>query len=186
MQPYIPTPEEWEAFKKSAVMQVEYFFTVDELVKNIYLRKQMDVEGYLPAAIVFNFPSVLAHCIPYYDLLEAIQVNSETIEVDMTNECLRIKGEDNYKRWLMPNGDGTFGVTKWIKDWAAEEQIEGATATATESGGNEESDKFTEKEASVSDDGVVVASAKGIVEGDVKGDKRPELTMTDSDSDTSQ
>ncbi len=165
---------------------------MDELIKNVYLRKQMDVEGYLPAAIVFNFPSVLAHCIPYYDLLEAIQVNSETLEVDMTNECLRIKGEDNYKRWLMPNADGTFGVTKWIKDWSAEEQAavqekgdEGASATGNESEGNEKSELSTEKEASVSNDGAV-ASAKGDLEGDAKDDKRPELTMTDSDSDNSQ
>jgi hypothetical protein len=100
--------------KNAAVKQVEYFFSVDELVKNIYMRKHMDVEGFLPAAIIFNFPSVLSCCVPYYDLLDALK-NSNVVEVDIANECLRIKGgEEQYKRWLFPNADGTYGCPKWI------------------------------------------------------------------------
>ena len=86
----------------------------------------MDVEGYLPAAIVFNFPSVLSfsYFVPYYELLEALE-ESERVEVDAVNECLRVKGvcvdeenngEEEYKKWLLPNGDGTFGCPKWIKE----------------------------------------------------------------------
>jgi La domain. len=102
------------AIRRDAVKQVEYFFSVDELVKNIFMRKHMDVDGFLPAAIVFNFPSVLSYCVPYYDLLEALKV-SKTVEVDFENECLRVKGgEEHYKRWLFPNPDGTLGCPKWI------------------------------------------------------------------------
>lgn len=114
---YVPAPEEMEALKLAAVVQIEYFFSIDELVRNIYLRKQMDCEGYLPAAVVFNFPSVLSYCIPYYDLLAAVDVHAQTIEVDFENECLRLKGgEAVYKKWLMPNPDGTLGCAKWIKE----------------------------------------------------------------------
>lgn len=114
---YVPTPEEMEALKLAAVVQIEYFFSIDELVKNIYLRKQMDSEGYIPAAVVFNFPSVLSYCIPYYDLLAAVDTHAQTIEVDFDNECLRLKGgEAVYKKWLMPNPDGTLGCAKWIKE----------------------------------------------------------------------
>lgn len=102
------------AIRRDAVKQVEYFFSVDELVKNIFMRKHMDVDGFLPAAIVFNFPSVLSYCVPYYDLLDALKV-SKTVEVDFENECLRVKGgEEQYKRWLFPNPDGTLGCPKWI------------------------------------------------------------------------
>jgi la-related protein 1 len=114
---YVPAPEEMEALKLAAVVQIEYFFSIDELVRNIYLRKQMDCEGYLPAAVVFNFPSVLSYCIPYYDLLAAVDVHAQTIEVDFENECLRLKGgEAVYKKWLMPNPNGTLGCAKWIKE----------------------------------------------------------------------
>jgi hypothetical protein len=113
---YIPTPQELADFKKSAVEQVEYFFSTDELVRNLYLRKQMDVEGYLPAAIVFNFPPVLMYGIPYQELLNALK-DSKYVDVDFENECLRVKGgEEEYKKWLFPNGDGTFGCAKWIKE----------------------------------------------------------------------
>jgi hypothetical protein len=114
---YVPSPEEMEALKLAAVVQIEYFFSTDELVKNIYLRKQMDSEGYLPAAVVFNFPSVLSYCIPYYDLLAAVDRHAQTIEVDFENDCLRLKGgEAAYKKWLMPNPDGSLGCPKWIKE----------------------------------------------------------------------
>lgn len=114
---YVPTPEEMDALKLAVVVQIEYFFSIDELVKNIYLRKQMDSEGYIPAAVVFNFPSVLSYCIPYYDLLAAVDTHAQTIEVDFDNECLRLKGgEAVYKTWLMPNPDGTLGCAKWIKE----------------------------------------------------------------------
>ena len=34
----------------------------------------------------------------------------------MENDCLRLKGgEENYKKWLFPNQDGSFGCPKWIK-----------------------------------------------------------------------
>lgn len=102
------------ATKLAAVKQIEYFFSTDELVKNVFMRKHMDVDGYLPAAIVFNFPSVLSYCVPYYDLLEALKL-SKMVEVDFENECLRVKGgEEKYKRWLFPNPDGTYGCPKWI------------------------------------------------------------------------
>ena len=30
---------------------------------------------------------------------------------------MRVKGgEEEYKKWLFPNGDGTFGCAKWIKE----------------------------------------------------------------------
>lgn len=114
---YVLSPEEIEALKVAAVIQIEYFFTIDELVKNIYIRKHMDSDGFLPAALIFNFPSVLSYCIPYYDLLGAVDAHAKTIEVDFENECLRLKGgEAAYKKWLMPNPDGTMGCPKWIKE----------------------------------------------------------------------
>mmetsp|Transcript_12190 Transcript_12190/g.22849 ORF Transcript_12190/g.22849 Transcript_12190/m.22849 type:complete len:510 (-) Transcript_12190:131-1660(-) len=111
---FIPNTKDLEAMKSAAVKQIEYFFSVDELVKNIFMRKHMDADGFLPAAIVFNFPSVLSYCVPYYDLLEALNM-SKTVEVNFNNECLRLKGgEEQYKKWIFPNPDGTYGCPKWI------------------------------------------------------------------------
>uniref|UniRef100_A0A7S3V7T2 HTH La-type RNA-binding domain-containing protein n=1 Tax=Chaetoceros debilis TaxID=122233 RepID=A0A7S3V7T2_9STRA len=177
---YIPTPEEYEALKKSAVQQVEYFFSVDELIKNIYLRKQMDVEGYLPAAIVFNFPTVLSHYIPYYDLMESVQ-ESEVVEVDLTNECLRLKGgEEACKKWLFPNKDGTLGVAKWIKDVVESETEDTNAVLVVEDVSTKESSEDASE--AVEQESTQVVSEKSIDEEKATGaNDKPELTMTDSD-----
>lgn len=101
-----------ELVKKAAVGQIEYFFSADELCKNTFLRNHMDTEGYLPAAIVFNFPSVIKYSIPYAVLLETV-AKSESLDVDMNNETIRINGD--YKKWLFPNEEGGFGCPRWIK-----------------------------------------------------------------------
>jgi hypothetical protein len=152
---YTPTPQDLAAFKKSAVQQVEYFFSTDELVRNIYLRKQMDLEGYLPAAIVFNFPTVLMYGVPYDELLEAVKA-CDSVEVDSENECLRVKGgEEEYKKWLFPNEDGTLGCAKWIKEPAVE--VEDADATIA--------DAAVESEAKAQvDETVAVNKTKGMEE----------------------
>lgn len=108
-----------EIVKKKAIGQIEYFFTADELCKNTYLRNHMDTEGYLPAAIVFNFPSVVRFSVPYDVLLSAV-ASSETLEVDTVNETMRINGD--FKKWLYPNGEGGFGCPRWIKQPLEEEE----------------------------------------------------------------
>ena len=72
----------------------------------------MDVQGYLPAAIVFNFPSVVMYSVPYDVLLKAIG-SSEILEIDLVNETVRLK--ENYEKWLYPNDEGGFGCPRWIK-----------------------------------------------------------------------
>jgi len=95
-----------------AISQVEYFFSIEELCKNVFMRRNMDVEGCIPAAMVFNFPSIFYQGVPYYDLIEAL-TTSNKVEVDLTNETLRLKGD--FTRWLYPNIHGGFGVERWIK-----------------------------------------------------------------------
>ena len=104
--------------------QVEYYFSTTELAKNVFLRKYMDGCGYVPFAIVYNFPSILSFHIPYSELLDGVNVLSKKLDVDLVNECVRIKyksdsteqGEDPHKKWLFPNPDGSLGCPRWIKE----------------------------------------------------------------------
>lgn len=167
--------KEFASLKPSAVAQVEYFFSVNELVKNVFLRKQMDVEGFLPAMVVFNFPSVLSFGIPYHDLLQSISSRSKIIEVDMENDCLRLKGgEENYKKWLFPNEDGSFGCPKWIK----------------------QKQSLDDNQTEITDEKDLKEDVKVIVEMGESGEnplhgkekqhdkcRLPDLAMTDSDTD---
>jgi len=108
------TPAEFEQLKAAVVCQIEYFFSDDELSRNTYLRRHMDSEGYLPAALIFNFPSVAAYYFDYYDLLAVLSERSSLLEIDQANETLRRQGD--YEKWLCPNGEGGFGCARWVKE----------------------------------------------------------------------
>ncbi|CAN0520497.1 unnamed protein product, partial [Ectocarpus sp. 12 AP-2014] len=41
-----------------AVRQIEFYFTVENLCRDIFMRSYMDEEGYIPIAFVANFPGV--------------------------------------------------------------------------------------------------------------------------------
>lgn len=73
----------------------------------------MDMEGYVPASLVFNFPGVACWNLPYRDLIYAVAEKSSKLEVDTYNETLRIK--DDFAKWLFPNIEGGFGCPKWYK-----------------------------------------------------------------------
>lgn len=117
MYPQPLSPAQFEQLKLAVVRQVEYFFSDDELSRNTHLRSNMDSEGFLPAAIVFNFPSIAAYCFPYYDLFAALLEKATFLEIDEANETLRRK--ENYKKWLIPDGKGGFGCPRWIKEKTA-------------------------------------------------------------------
>ena len=145
------TQQQITKLKPKAVAQVEYFFSTTELAKNVFLRTYMDCAGFVPFAIIYNFPSISSYQIPYMDLLAAVGDLSRKVEVDLINECVRIKSISDkgvnsndkkqgelYKRWLFPNPDGTLGCPRWIKETEAdlENHPEGSMEASTDEEGN--------------------------------------------------
>ena len=176
-----PSPELLEQMKTEAVKQIEYFFSTEELVKNVFLRRHMDVDGYLPAAIVFNFPSVAGFGLPYPDLLTAVSEKSKKVDVDFVNECLRVHGE--YKKWLFPNDDGSYGCPKWLKQVDVEESAEHSQCNETKEPVITEETPTSTKEVEQQLH-VEMSSEQGKHDSKLKdAGSPPDLTMTDSDTD---
>ena len=95
-----------------AKQQVEYYFTPENLVRDTFLRQQMDVEGYVPVAFLASFHSVYAIHQGYASLLESLK-NSEVVEMDIPNEKIRTRF--SWQQWLWPNPNGGYGLPKYIK-----------------------------------------------------------------------
>ena len=96
-------------------MQLAHYFSDDVLSRDVFLRWHMDGEGYVPAALVFNFPSLRALGLSYGELLDAAGSHA-VLELDRVNETVRLAaGGAPWDRWLFPNGDGTAGVARWLK-----------------------------------------------------------------------
>uniref|UniRef100_A0A7S2UJJ9 HTH La-type RNA-binding domain-containing protein n=1 Tax=Attheya septentrionalis TaxID=420275 RepID=A0A7S2UJJ9_9STRA len=107
------TPHDLDRYLTCAVSQVEFFFSEDELSRNPFIRKNMDCEGYVPAALIFNFPSIASYSIPFNDLITAMIDKSDKLIVDTANETLQVKGD--WKKWLYPNKEGGMGCPRWTK-----------------------------------------------------------------------
>jgi hypothetical protein len=66
--------------------------SADNLAMDTFLRSYMDEEGYLPIALLRNYPNV-ASCEAYYEYILDALSTSETFELDLPNETLRLKSK---------------------------------------------------------------------------------------------
>ncbi|CAH0474350.1 unnamed protein product [Peronospora belbahrii] len=108
---YIPTPD-FKVTAQWAKSQIEFYFTSDNLVRDIFLRQHMDVDGYVPLAFVGSFQAVYSIHQDYPSLFDAMK-DSETLELDQANEKIRLRHE--WKKWIWPNATGGYGVPRYIK-----------------------------------------------------------------------
>ena len=92
--------------------QIEFYYSDHNLVKDIYLRQRMDVEGWVPCAMLFDFPRVKQMCFGIEFLLAACE-NSTLIEVSHEHEKIRLR--QGWKKWLYPGQDGNMGVPLYTK-----------------------------------------------------------------------
>ena len=72
----------------------------------------MDVEGYVPCAMLFDFPRVKQLCYSI-DYLMAACANSKIIQVDSQNEKVRLRL--GWEKWLYPGQNGEMGVPLYKK-----------------------------------------------------------------------
>ncbi|KAK1942925.1 La-related protein 1 [Phytophthora citrophthora] len=108
---YVPTPDV-KVTAQWAKNQIEFYFTSDNLVRDIFLRQHMDVDGFVPLAFVGSFQAVYSVHQDYDSLLEAMK-DSETIELDEENEKIRLR--EGWQMWVWPNAEGGYGVPRYIK-----------------------------------------------------------------------
>ena len=115
----------------------EFYFSVENLVKDVFLRKNMDAEGYVPVHLLLTFRRLNALCSHAPTLMEAISL-SPVLEVDVENEKIRLRDQwhqvclplEPFRplvcavipcvllvglQWLFPNPDGTKGVQVYRK-----------------------------------------------------------------------
>jgi hypothetical protein len=97
---------------ENAVREIEKIMSDDNLVKDAFLRTRMDEEGFVPLALVGNYPSVGRYNAYYRDLMNALD-NNPMFTVDAPNETFRLA--EGWDKWLMPGPKGTMGCPRYIK-----------------------------------------------------------------------
>jgi la-related protein 1 len=95
-----------ETLKLYILQQIEYYFSIDNLCKDLYLRSQMDTQGYVPISLIAGFNRVKG-------LTTDMGLIHSSLEL---SKLLEVKGDQMRKRegwdiWVLP----AAGVTATTK-----------------------------------------------------------------------
>lgn len=89
---------EGDQLKEILLRQIEYYFSMENLIKDIYLRSQMDEEGWVPLSILANFNRIKSLTNGDNSLIAEVIKNSTIVEYN--DEKIRKSGD--WKAWLLP------------------------------------------------------------------------------------
>ncbi|PWA37836.1 RNA-binding protein Lupus La [Artemisia annua] len=78
------------------VSQIDYYFSNENLVRDTYLRKNMDEQGWVPVSLIAGFKKVLSLTDNVQQILDAMRA-STIVEVQGD----RIRRRNDWMRWLM-------------------------------------------------------------------------------------
>ncbi|KAG1180245.1 hypothetical protein G6F70_000632 [Rhizopus microsporus] len=100
-KPYHKTPAfvqvDAETLKVYIMQQIEYYFSIDNLCKDLYLRKQMDSNGFVDLSFVANFNRVKGLTTDL-DLIREALDNSQVVE----RKGDKIRKREGWEPWIMP------------------------------------------------------------------------------------
>ncbi len=114
-----------------AIQNIEYLFSADSLIQDVYLRSLMDHEGFVPLVYLMQYPDLMYSPAPSEAVLQGL-TQSSRIEVDTINETLRLRV--GWKPFLLPNDKGGVGlVHRYIKDSSLAAAAAATPATAPSS-----------------------------------------------------
>ncbi|KAL4879487.1 hypothetical protein BJY04DRAFT_208620 [Aspergillus karnatakaensis] len=99
--PYQPYMESW-SLMSMITMQLEYYFSVDNLCKDIYLRKHMDSQGFVPLNIIASFKRV-KQLTEDYELLRHVSRQLRVAEHYAGEDGIdRLRTRDRWEQWVLP------------------------------------------------------------------------------------
>ncbi|KAK1423551.1 hypothetical protein QVD17_18855 [Tagetes erecta] len=91
---YFPSPD---PLHDKIVNQINYYFSNDNLVKDTYLRRHMDEQGWVPVGLIARFNKVSSLTDNVQLILDVMQ-KSTVVEVQGD----KMRRQNDWMRWLMP------------------------------------------------------------------------------------
>lgn len=107
-QPPMPTyypPREYVDFETARGLlykQIEYYFSTENLVRDVFIRMRMDEEGWLPLVVIANFnrvKNITGGVVDVKFIADVIRT-SQTVELDGSEEKVRRRGDWHF--WVFP------------------------------------------------------------------------------------
>ncbi|KAF2154723.1 hypothetical protein K461DRAFT_291643 [Myriangium duriaei CBS 260.36] len=111
-----PPSAEREFVTATVLNQIEYYFSVDNLLKDMFLRKQMDSQGWIYLEVVAQF-NRLKQLTTDYDILKSACLQSTQVEIRVGEDGKdRLRKGHGWDQWVLP-----------LEERAAAAQTEGPT-----------------------------------------------------------
>jgi len=193
-----------EAMKTYLKQQIEYYFSVDNLCKDTYMRQQMDKEGYVNLTTLLKFKRTKSlievaqnvdkksNSDAKYDdtwasnLIVSSLNNSEIVEVNESNNIIKLRKKYDWSNWLNPD---LSWKTEEKEDKKEENDInvlgeddnEWTTITSRKQKKNTKSD--SEKEKQNNDDDLFQFDEDWNDESNEKDNKKSAIEWSDDEND---
>jgi len=102
------SPAERTALTTQVQGQIEYYFGIENLLKDVFLRKHMTAEeGYVPISVIANFNCISNMTRDPSILIQAIST-SQLVEISPQNTHIRLKND--WPRWILATQQGASTV----------------------------------------------------------------------------
>ncbi|KAJ5185723.1 Winged helix-turn-helix transcription repressor DNA-binding [Penicillium cf. griseofulvum] len=83
-------------------MQLEYYFSVDNMCKDMFLRKQMDSQGFVPLNVLASFKRVKS-LTEDFELLRHVSRQLRSVECQTGEDGVdRLRPRDKWQQWVLP------------------------------------------------------------------------------------
>ncbi|KAF4290859.1 hypothetical protein KXW98_008695 [Aspergillus fumigatus] len=99
--PYQPYMEPFSLMSMIS-MQLEYYFSVDNLCKDLFLRKQMDSQGFVPLSVIAGFKRVKTLTEDFEMLRHACRQVRNIEYLTGEDGIDRLRPRDKWEQWVLP------------------------------------------------------------------------------------
>ncbi|KAJ5587791.1 uncharacterized protein N7459_003556 [Penicillium hispanicum] len=83
-------------------MQLEYYFSVDNMCKDMFLRRQMDSQGFVPLGVIASFKRVKS-LTEDFELIRHVSRNLRNLEYQTGEDGVdRVRPRERWAQWILP------------------------------------------------------------------------------------
>ncbi|CAI9276429.1 unnamed protein product [Lactuca saligna] len=96
MQSPVSLPVQDQDLHEKIVKQIDYYFSDENLVKDLYLRQKMDEQGWVHVTLIASFKKVLC-------LTDNVKLILDVMRASRAVEVLKMRKRNDWTRWIIPS-----------------------------------------------------------------------------------
>ncbi|KTW25787.1 hypothetical protein T552_03400 [Pneumocystis carinii B80] len=87
--------------KNCILSQIDYYFSVENLCKDLFLRRHMDSQGWVNLLILANFNRIRSFALEY-NFIRDITTYSRTVDVNFSDGYDLVRKKEGWEIWVLP------------------------------------------------------------------------------------